>query len=298
MNGTVRSQSERCEIRRGICFSRAGEDGQSEDLQGDWYLPPASSSGAARRPVVIAAHGGAWKSGDRSRYRYLAPRLAEAGYAVFAIDYKLVVDGQNRHPAAALDLIRAIRFVVDCAEQLSLDRDRIVLMGDSAGAHLSALVALGGVGSLAPRDLKAAIAAVVGVYGVYDLLAQWQHDQLHRPLDSISERLLGVAPMHNRLAYHLASPINYVTHDKRAISFFLAWGACDDIAAPAYQSEAMLIALKQAEIFVRTLVVPGAGHFWIADPIDEAHSAPGLMLPALLRFLEDRVRKPSHSESK
>ena len=64
-------------------------------------------------------------------------------------------------------------------------------MGDSAGAHLAALVAL--TGDSAPfaagysNDPYASVSTkakvVVGVYGAYDLLAQWQHDQITRPRD-------------------------------------------------------------------------------------------------------------------
>jgi hypothetical protein len=42
----------------------------------------------------------------------------------------------------------------------------------------------------------------------------------------------------------------------------LIYGREDDIVDPATQSEKLLTALKQAGLFARTIVVPGAGDFW------------------------------------
>jgi hypothetical protein len=47
--------------------------------------------------------------------------------------------------------------------------------------------------------------------------------------------------------------------------------------------------LKQAGFFARTCVLPGAGHYWMNDPIDEATSYTGFMAPRLLRFLAERL---------
>ena len=59
--------------------------------------------------------------------------------------------------------------------------------------------------------------------------------------------------------------------------------------SPRSQSERFVTALKQAGFFVRTVVVPGAPHFWMADPIDETTSYTGFLAPRLLRFLQDQL---------
>jgi hypothetical protein len=48
-------------------------------------------------------------------------------------------------------------------------------------------------------------------------------------------------------------------------------------------------ALKQAGFFVRTVIVPGAPHFWMRDPIDEPTSYTGFLAPRLVRFLQARL---------
>jgi hypothetical protein len=35
---------------------------------------------------------------------------------------------------------------------------------------------------------SAEVKAVVGFYGVYDMQAQWEHDQITRPRDQITEK--------------------------------------------------------------------------------------------------------------
>jgi len=174
-----------------------------------------------------------------------------------------------------------------------LDPDRVGLIGDSAGAHLSALVALAGdeppFSNQYCNDLYAAtranVKAVIGFYGVYDMVAQWEHDQITRPRDSVTEKLLGCPPMVSRRTFFEASPLSYATLDKNSTRFLLIYGREDDIVDPATQSERFLTALKQAGFFARTIVVPGAGHFWSADPVEEPGSFGAYAAPRMLRFL-------------
>jgi acetyl esterase/lipase len=256
-------------------------------LVGDLYLP----KGRTKAPVLVAVHGGGWQIGARAFYRYWGLFLARNGYAVFAIDYRLAKAGV--FPAAVYDAKAAIQFVRAKAGEYDLDAERIGLIGDSAGAHLSALVALAGdqFNSAYPDDANAAVSAnvkaVVGFYGVYDMHAQWMHDLVSRPNDKIVEKFLGASPMQNRRLYFDASPISYATVDRNQVRFLLIHGTDDDIVDPPSQSGAFLTALTQAGFFVRRIVIPGAGHFWSADPFEsEPHSYSALAIPRLLRFLE------------
>ena len=110
---------------------------------------------------------------------------------------------------------------------------------------------------------------MVGFYGVYDMLAQWQHDLLVRPRDNISEKFLGAAPHTDRKVFFEASPISYATVDKNGTRFLLVYGTDDDVVDPQTQSAAFLTALKQAGFFVRTVVIPGAGHYFLNEPVDD-----------------------------
>ena len=243
--------------------------------------------------MLVAAHGGGFQIGDRKFYKYWGPYLAKRGYALFSIEYRLMKPGVSTWPGALLNVKAAVQFVRANAAELGIDPDRIGLIGDSAGAHLSAMVALAGEEkpfASTPGDRYASVPshvkAVVGFYGVYDMLAQWEHDQLTRPRDQITEKFLGGPPMVSRRTFLDASPLSYVTVDKNSTRFLLIYGHEDDICDPATQSERFLLALKQAGFYARTIVVPGAGHFWAVDPVDEPGSFGAYVGPKLLRFLE------------
>jgi acetyl esterase/lipase len=242
----------------------------------------------------VAIHGGGWQVGGREFYRYWGLFLARAGYAVFAIEYRLGKPGV--YPAAVYDARAAVQFVRAKAAEFDLDPDRIGLVGDSAGAHLAALIALAGdqFNSAYRDDAHATVPvnvkAVVGFYGVYDLLAQWSHDLISRPRDNIAEKFLGASPMQNRRVYFDASPISYATVDRNQVRFLLIHGTDDDIVDSPSQSGAFLTALTQAQFFVRRIILPGAGHFWASDPFEsEPRSYSALAIPRLMRFLESSL---------
>jgi dipeptidyl aminopeptidase/acylaminoacyl peptidase len=130
------------------------------------------------------------------------------------------------------------------------------------------------------------VKAIIGFYGVYDMLAQWEHDQITRPRDQITEKFLGGPPMVSRMTFFQASPLSYATVDKNSTRCLLIYGREDDICDPVTQSEKFLTALKQAGFFARSIVVPGAGHFWATDPVEEPGGFGAYVGPKLLRFLE------------
>jgi len=259
------------------------------ELLGDLYLP----KGTGKTPVLVGVHGGGFQLGDRKFYRHWGNYLAKHGYAVFSIEYRLMKPGVKTWPGVVGDCKAAVQFVRANARDFGVDPDRIGMIGDSAGAHLSALVALAGdeppfAGQYPDdpyADTPANVKAVIGFYGAYDMVAQWEHDQISRPLDQITEKFLGCSPMVSRKAFFEASPLSYATADKNSTRFLLIYGHEDDIVDPATQSEKFLTALKQAGFFARTIVVPGAGHFWTVDPVEEPGSFGAYAGPRVLRFL-------------
>jgi acetyl esterase/lipase len=258
-------------------------------LVGDFYSP----RGVNKIPALVAVHGGGWQIGDRKFYAHWGPYLVKNGYALFAIEYRLMQAGVKTYPGAVYDVKAAVQFVRAKAADLAIDAERIALIGDSAGAQLAALVALAGEEPAFSGEyrndpcfaISPKVKAVVGVYGVYDMLAQWQHDQIARPRDQISERFLGASPMVNRKLFFESSPMSYATVDKNATRFLLVYGTNDDIVDSTSQSIAFLTALKQAQFVARTVVIPGAGHFWVPEPHDPGSFA-AYLGPKILLFLK------------
>ena len=124
------------EKKSGVTY--ATHDGVA--LLGDLYIP----DGSGPFPALVAVHGGGWQQGTRVAYRHWGPHLAKAGYVVFAVDYRLCKPQQKSYPQAVHDIRAAVQFVRFSATDLKVDGKRIGLTGNSAGAHLAALVALAG----------------------------------------------------------------------------------------------------------------------------------------------------------
>jgi acetyl esterase/lipase len=160
------------EIRKNVEFGVHDDNA----LTGDYYAPP----GDGPYPALIALHGGFWKRGTAEGYQYWGPFLARHGYVLFSINYRLVKGAKNRYPAAVHDTRAAVQFLRSKAATLKVNSERIGCIGDSAGAHLAALVALAGdvppFSTSHANDSYAGVSTrvklVVGVYGSYDLLAQ------------------------------------------------------------------------------------------------------------------------------
>ncbi|MCC6889594.1 MAG: alpha/beta hydrolase [Hyphomicrobiales bacterium] len=276
-------------LRKNLVY--ADHDGVA--LTGDLYLPP----GNGPFPAIVNVHGGYWRRGSRDTFQYWGPYLAARGYAGFTISYRLTKPGHSTFPGVVNDVRAAVQFLRGSADEFGLDPDRIALWGNSAGAHLAAMVALAGENpqfkDAYPGDRFAAVSAtvkaLVGTYGIYDLFAQWKHCQIQNPGDNLVESLLGCSPMHNRRLYFDASPISYATFDNNRTAVFLIWGTEDDLVDCRTQSLEFLTALKQAEFQVRPCVVHGAPHYWLSDPIDEPGSHSGFVAPRLIRFLQERL---------
>ena len=262
-------------------------------LLGDLYSP----KGLDKAPVLVAVHGGGWQVGSRKFYANWGPYLARNGFAVFAIEYRLMKPDLKTYPGAVYDTKAAVQYVRAKAADLGVDPERIGMIGDSAGGHLSALVALAGDEPLYSSEYRtdpnasvsSKVKAVVGFYGVYDMQAQYQHDLVARPRDNIGEKFLGAAPHTNRQVFFDASPISYATVSRNSTRFLLIHGTDDDIVDPPTQSVAFLNALNQAGFLVRRVVIPGAGHFFVTDPVDDT-SFGGFAGPRVLRFLADVLK--------
>lgn len=113
---------------------------------------------AGRSPVLVYFHGGGLVMGSNHSFEPLARELAHAsGAAVAAVDYRLAPEFPP--PAQFDDAYAATEWVAAHADRLSVDGQRLAVVGDSAGGSLAAGVAL------AARDHSGpAIAAQVLLY--------------------------------------------------------------------------------------------------------------------------------------
>jgi acetyl esterase/lipase len=277
------------EVRNGVTY--ATHDGVA--LLGDLYLP----AGPGPYPALVGVHGGGWQAGARNAFQFLGPWLAQRGYVLFAISYRLAKKGQKMFPQAVNDVRAAVQFVRGSAGGIKVDPERIALLGASAGAHLSSLAALGNENPLFnrayPQDAHASVSAkvkaLIGVYGVYDLVSMWQTYLMQSPRENNIENFMGASPPDDPRLYFEASPINYATFANNQIGVLLSVGTEDDLVDRRVHTDAFQMRLKQAGFFVRPCIVQGAPHYWLSDPIEEDSSYSGFFAPRLVRFLKERL---------
>lgn len=141
------------------------EDRTIAGLEPDVEIPirlywPLDADG--KLPGLVFSHGGGWVIGTLDNYDSLCHLLANAGRCVVvSVDYRLAPE--HRFPAAVEDAHTATVWVGKHAEELSIDPDRIVVGGDSAGGNLAAATCL-----MARDRNSVEIAAQVLVYPITD----------------------------------------------------------------------------------------------------------------------------------
>ncbi|MEV8376059.1 alpha/beta hydrolase [Kribbella sp. NPDC056861] len=224
-------------------------------LELDLWLPTGNGPWA----TIIYLHGGGWRRGSRRDVlpvfseSPLYPRLVGEGFAVAAVDYRL--SGEARYPAPLDDVRAAVQWV---REHDALDADRIVLWGESAGAHLALLAALDGgdvagvVAWFPPTDLLGLPADLVAAGGEADLSP-----------DSREAQLLGVPAQDDPELARAASPVTFA--HRGAPPVLLLHGSADDLVPPA-QSIRLAEALRGAGGQVELELVEGAKHLWVGAP--------------------------------
>jgi arylformamidase len=127
----------------------------------DLYRPLKETS--KPQPLVLFIHGGYWRGLDKLDHSFVVPPLIESGAIVANVNYDLC-------PLINLDqmvdqIVTAIRFCAASANEWGVTSEGIILIGHSAGAHLSARVINQPADEQGlPADLIAGVAAISGIY--------------------------------------------------------------------------------------------------------------------------------------
>jgi acetyl esterase/lipase len=232
---------------------------------GELRLPNAAGS----HPLAIVVHGGCWlaKIGNMDEravamdnMRPLAAALADAGIATWNIEYRRLGHEGGGWPGTFHDVANGADFIRTLARDHSLDLNRVIAIGHSAGAHLALWLAarsklartselytggpvrLVGVVSLdGPADLKATIPLQQPVCG-----------------SPVITNLIGGTPEERPERYREGSPIELLP-----LGVPQAFYTGRMFAAHASPYEA---AAKSAGDSVEHVALPTAGHFVFIDP--------------------------------
>ncbi|MGZ5803945.1 MAG: alpha/beta hydrolase [Xanthobacteraceae bacterium] len=115
-------------------------NGPHGDIPLRLYRSSAVRAGEVQ-PALIFFHGGGWVFGDIETHDNLCRALANsAGCTVISVGYRLAPE--HKFPAAVDDCWAALLWVEANAAELSLDKSRLAVGGDSAGGNLATVVAM------------------------------------------------------------------------------------------------------------------------------------------------------------
>ncbi|KQX72504.1 alpha/beta hydrolase [Aeromicrobium sp. Root472D3] len=226
-------------------------------------------------PCVVNFHGGGWVQGNPEQSAWLASRIAVRGRAVVVSPaYRLAPE--HEFPAGVDDARDSLAWVVEHAEELGVDPQRIAVMGDSAGGNLAAVV------SLMARDAGGPpIRAQVLIYPGVEMYDRWPSEDRNADapvLTSANMRAfarLYLGEQHGTEDFR-ASPIRASSHADLPKAFILTAEADPLLDNGSRYRDALV----EAGVPVRYVEYDGAIHGFM--------SLPGVV-PVARRALDDIV---------
>jgi acetyl esterase/lipase len=130
-------------------------DGAGVSLR--WYVKRDESPGSA----VVFVHGGGAIAGSIDLYDGIVSAYVDrSGVSALSVDYRLAPEATGE--SAVHDVLAALRWLHERAPGFGIDRDRIAVMGESAGGLLAAACAI------AAREQGLALAAQILIYPMLD----------------------------------------------------------------------------------------------------------------------------------
>lgn len=214
----------------------------------------------AKRAAVIILPGGTYRGVSIVKEGHdVARAFNELGVTAFVLKYRTPSERHmlDRARGPLQDAQQAMRFVRDRADEWRIDRNRVGVVGFSAGGHLAATLATQFDQPVLPQWRSANLRPdfLVLVYPVISF-----SDELTNPASR--ERLLGAAPAPD-LIKHYSNELNVTARTPPA---FLVHAA-DDAAVPVGNSMRFAEALYAHQVAVELIVYPTGGHgFGLNNP--------------------------------
>ena len=266
------SVAENVELRENVAY-REG----SEKWKLDLVFPKNSED--ELRPVVLFIHGGGWRNGDKASgvFREYPLEYASRGYVCASINYRLIDE------CTILDCIAdckcAVRWLRAHAEEFSIDVNNFGAYGNSAGAHLVAMLGLSSAqdeleGDGPYREYSSAVQAVC-CSATPTNFCLWGEEVRNGGGRAVA--LFG--EQDTEQAMELASPVTYVTN--ASPPFLMVHGTADK-TVPVQQSDDLhSLFQKKDSQDVTYLRIEDAGHGVFRQHASET-------VPAMQQFF-DRV---------
>lgn len=210
----------------------------STNLKLDIYHSKSVTDSA---PLLIFIHGGGWVKGDKKDYKGYLIDFAKKGYITASIQYRFVK--KVKMPGPILDVKSAVIWLKEHAEKYHIDKEKIAVIGGSAGGHLAMMI---GYSSDEPDFINrkdslftSRVQAVVNFYGPTDLTTEYAREH---PFIRIG---FSKSYTEDPEMYEKASPLSYVSNDDPPTLIFQ--GTIDDLV-PVRQAESLVDKLKEKNV--------------------------------------------------
>lgn len=238
---------------------------------GDLWIPTVKI-GTTEFPLVVFFHGGWWKSKYDLEYAgHLCAALKSMRIAVWSVEYRRVGETGGGWPMTFEDAAAGLEFVATLAESYSIDLERVITMGHSAGGHLAFWTA--GKGRIEVGEMKLpvpriklvgaiALAGAVDLRMTMDLAGEelFAHDR-----DEICA-LMGGAPKVVPERYAVGNPGDLLPF---GIPQILIQGTEEDQIPPGLPA-GWAKAAGEAGDDVTVEMIAGADHMDVVDPESKA----------------------------
>lgn len=223
----------------------------------DIYLPAGRKTDSTKAVVLI--HGGGWTSGSKAEFTAYIDSFQKRmpDYAIFNINYRLY-NGDNRFPTQENDIKKAIDFIGDNSGDYHINKNKLVLLGVSAGGHLALLQAY--------KNNNPQIVAVVDFFGPTNLLGMYQKPW-HPYVTLALQMVTGTTPAANTELYKQSSPVNFISSSTPPTLIF--HGGQDQVVNVS-QSKELKNNLDKAGVKNELVIYPSQKHGWYGSTLSNS----------------------------
>jgi len=218
-------------VTRDVAYG--GDDRQRLDI----YAPKST----AARPVVVFFYGGAWQTGRKADFLFVAEAFADKGAVVVVPDYR--VYPTVTFPGFLADSAEATAWVIKNIGKWGGDPNNVFLVGHSAGAYIAVMLALDEEYLDRAGASTRSIAGAVGISGPYDFLPLTRPDV--KPIFEVVSDMTLTQPI--RFARADAPPLLLLTGDA-------------DITVGPYNTEHLAQRMRTLGGDVEEHIYPGIAH--------------------------------------
>lgn len=202
---------------------------------------------AKNLPCVLYLHGGGWTAYDKRMFRSTCKQLSKAGTVVFNCNFSLAPKFNINDMLKDIEYI--FSFIKSNAGFFGGNADKIILAGDSAGAHLHSMFVNKSIIDK-KEEYTSIVKACAFFYGAYDLttIKSSGFERIYIYLDALVKP---GTPDYSEVLKSL-SPINLVTKDHPKT--LICSGEVDSLHQT--QSAKYIEKLKENGVEVKSVVFP------------------------------------------